>query len=111
MATLIAIRDRGLPNPAAGVPMSPWVDMEASGASKIYEFGDSLNLDVNQTLFSALSREGAAAELRSMAGEGTLDGEAVEQVLAEIPNQHAANLDSLMTLKFQRFENVALMAA
>ena len=33
MATLIAIRDRGLPNPAAGVPMSPWVDMEASGAS------------------------------------------------------------------------------
>ena len=32
--------------------------VEASGASKIYEFGDSLNLDVNQTLFSALSREG-----------------------------------------------------
>jgi acetyl esterase/lipase len=33
MATLIAIRDRGLPNPAAGVPMSPWVDMEATGPS------------------------------------------------------------------------------
>ena len=32
--------------------------VEASGASKIYEFGDSMNLDVNQTLFSALSREG-----------------------------------------------------
>jgi len=32
--------------------------VESSGASKIYEFGDSLNLDVNQTLFSALSREG-----------------------------------------------------
>jgi epsilon-lactone hydrolase len=33
VATLIAIRDRGLPNPAAGVPMSPWIDMEATGAS------------------------------------------------------------------------------
>ena len=32
--------------------------VEANGASKIYEFGDSMNLDVNQTLFSALSREG-----------------------------------------------------
>jgi len=32
--------------------------VEASGASKIYEFGDSMNLDVNTTLFSALSREG-----------------------------------------------------
>ena len=33
VATLIAIRDRGLPNPAAGVPMSPWIDLEATGAS------------------------------------------------------------------------------
>ena len=33
MATLVAIRDRGLPNPAAGVPMSPWIDLEATGAS------------------------------------------------------------------------------
>ena len=37
--------------------------VEASGASKIYEFGDSLNLDVNQTLFSALSREGLTLPL------------------------------------------------
>jgi monoterpene epsilon-lactone hydrolase len=33
MATLIAIRDRGLPNPAAGIPMSPWIDMEVTGSS------------------------------------------------------------------------------
>ena len=33
VATLIAIRDRGLPNPAAGVPISPWIDMEGNGAS------------------------------------------------------------------------------
>lgn len=36
---------------------------------------------------------------------------AVEEVLAEISTRHAADLGSLMTLKFQRFENVALMAA
>ncbi len=32
--------------------------VEASGASKLYEFGDTLNLDVNATLFSAMQREG-----------------------------------------------------
>lgn len=32
--------------------------IEASGASKPYEFGDTLNLDVNETLFSALRRTG-----------------------------------------------------
>lgn len=33
VATLVAIRDAKLPMPAAGVPMSPWVDMEAIGES------------------------------------------------------------------------------
>ena len=32
--------------------------VETSGAPKIYEFGDTLNLDIGQTLFSALRREG-----------------------------------------------------
>ena len=32
--------------------------IEASGASKSYEFGDTLNLDIGATLFSALRREG-----------------------------------------------------
>lgn len=36
---------------------------------------------------------------------------AIEQTLAEIPTQHAAALASLMTLDFQRFENVSLLAA
>ena len=36
---------------------------------------------------------------------------AIEQTLSVIPTQHAADLDSLMTLNFQRFENVSLMAA
>jgi Ca-activated chloride channel homolog len=33
--------------------------IEASGSSKSYEFGDTLNLDVSETLFSAIRREGA----------------------------------------------------
>ena len=33
VATQLAIRDRGLPMPAASVPISPWVDMTASGES------------------------------------------------------------------------------
>ena len=37
--------------------------VESSGASKRYEFGDTLNLDVPQTLFSALRREGVKVPL------------------------------------------------
>jgi Ca-activated chloride channel family protein len=37
--------------------------IEASGSSKPYEFGDTLNLDVSETLFSAIRREGAAVPL------------------------------------------------
>jgi acetyl esterase/lipase len=33
IATLVALRDRGEPLPRAGVCFSPWVDMEATGAS------------------------------------------------------------------------------
>lgn len=33
VATLLNVRDHGLPQPAAAVPISPWVDMEATGAS------------------------------------------------------------------------------
>src|SRR5882724_1076374 len=37
--------------------------IEASGASKVYEFGDTLNLNVSETLFSAIRREGAKVPL------------------------------------------------
>jgi len=36
---------------------------------------------------------------------------AIEHTLANIPTTHAADLTSLMTLNFQRFENVSLMTA
>ena len=37
--------------------------VEASGAAKSYEFGDSMNLDVPATLFSAIQREGLQVPL------------------------------------------------
>jgi Ca-activated chloride channel family protein len=37
--------------------------IEASGASKAYEFGDTLNLDINATLGSAMAREGLGLPL------------------------------------------------
>ena len=37
--------------------------MKASGASRLYEFGDTLNLDITATLSSAIQREGLALPL------------------------------------------------
>ncbi len=36
---------------------------------------------------------------------------AIEATIADLPTTHANDLATLMTLKFQRFENVSLMAA
>ena len=33
IATLVAARDAGLPQPLAGIPLSPWVDLEGTGES------------------------------------------------------------------------------
>jgi Ca-activated chloride channel family protein len=37
--------------------------VEASGASKVYEFGDNINLDISTTLFHAVQREGLSMPL------------------------------------------------
>ena len=37
--------------------------VESSGASKRYEFGDTMNLDISETLFSAFRREGVSLPL------------------------------------------------
>ena len=37
--------------------------IESSGASKPYEFGDTLNLDISQTLSNAIQREGLQVPL------------------------------------------------
>jgi Ca-activated chloride channel family protein len=38
--------------------------VETSGAAKLYEFGDTLNLDISQTLSSAIQREGLKIPLQ-----------------------------------------------
>ena len=42
LATLLKIRDEGLPLPAAAVPISPWVDMEGLGDSMKTNAGNDL---------------------------------------------------------------------
>jgi Ca-activated chloride channel family protein len=37
--------------------------VESSGAAKLYEFGDTMNLDIGQTLFTAMQREGVKLPL------------------------------------------------
>ncbi len=37
--------------------------VESSGAARVYEFGDTMNLDIGQTLFSAMQREGVTLPL------------------------------------------------
>lgn len=37
--------------------------VESSGSSKLYEFGDTLNLEISATLFSAIQREGVKVPL------------------------------------------------
>jgi Ca-activated chloride channel family protein len=43
--------------------------IESSGATKQYEFGDTLNLDISETLFSAVRREGAQVPLNLEYGD------------------------------------------
>jgi len=43
--------------------------VEASGAAKTYEFGDTLNLDITATLSSAIQREGAQVPLNLEYGD------------------------------------------
>jgi len=38
--------------------------VETSGAAKPYEFGDTLNLDISQTLFTAIQREGLSVPIQ-----------------------------------------------
>ncbi|MDG2114022.1 MAG: alpha/beta hydrolase [Actinomycetota bacterium] len=50
VATQLAIRERGLPMPAASVPISPWVDMECKGES--YQTRADVDPIVSQDLIS-----------------------------------------------------------
>jgi monoterpene epsilon-lactone hydrolase len=47
MALLLAIRDAGLAQPSAAVPMSPWVDLEGIGESMTTKAGDDLMVNAS----------------------------------------------------------------
>jgi acetyl esterase/lipase len=53
-ATLLAIRDRGLPKPAAGVCISPWVDLTCSGST--YKTKAAADPIVTRDSITAMSR-------------------------------------------------------
>jgi acetyl esterase/lipase len=53
VATLVALRDAGEPPPAAGVPVSPWVDMEALGESMTTKADIDPMVDRDDTLMLA----------------------------------------------------------
>lgn len=45
LSVLMELRDRGIPFPAGGVPMSPWTDLELLGESMKPETGDPLTTE------------------------------------------------------------------
>jgi epsilon-lactone hydrolase len=60
VATLLALRDRGLPQPAGGVCISPWVDLTCSGAT----YATKAAVD------PIVTREGVAMMAQAYAGAG-----------------------------------------
>ena len=55
VAALVAIRDAGLPQPACGWAISPWVDMEAIGASMTSKAGEDPTVQKDGIAFMASS--------------------------------------------------------
>ncbi len=52
LATLLALRDKGIPLPAAAVALSPWTDLRCTGASYRSNAGKCLSPDGTWTAFS-----------------------------------------------------------
>jgi epsilon-lactone hydrolase len=59
VAVLLALRDRGLPQPAAGVCISPWVDLTCSGAT--YTTKEAVDPIVTRQSTTAMAQAYAAA--------------------------------------------------
>src|SRR5690606_25351741 len=58
LSTMVALRDRGLPSPAGAALLSPWVDLDATGASMDenapYDFVTRRGLEVYARRFVGL---------------------------------------------------------
>lgn len=107
VSTMLALRDEGLPLPEAGVLMSPWCDMTASGAS----YHDRAAADpINQRpMILAMAREylGDAAEASDPAASplfGRLAG--LPPLLIQVGDRETLLSDSLMLAERARVEGV-----
>jgi monoterpene epsilon-lactone hydrolase len=74
VATLLAVRDRGLPRPAAGVCISPWVDLTCSGAT----YATKTDVD------PIVTREGVAAMAQMYVGAGDPKAPLVSPLYADL---------------------------
>ena len=69
---------------------------------------DSPNLNLIERLWKFIKRRALDGRYHPTFAEFQA---AIREVLDGLPTTHAASLKSLMTLNFQRFEHVSLMAA
>ena len=76
VAALIALRERGLPRPAGGVCISPWVDLTCSGAS--YETKAATD--------PIVTLDGVASLAQAYVGRGDLKAPLVSPLYADLRN-------------------------
>jgi monoterpene epsilon-lactone hydrolase len=76
IATLLALRDRGLPKPAGGVCISPWVDLTNSAAS----YGTKASVD------PIVTREGIIMMAQAYVGAGDPKQPLVSPLYADLRN-------------------------
>jgi epsilon-lactone hydrolase len=74
VALLLALRERGIPQPAGGVCISPWVDLTCSGASYATKAGTD----------PIVTRDGVAAMAQAYAGTGDFKGPLVSPLFADL---------------------------
>src|SRR5437016_1658753 len=99
VATLLSLRDRGLPRPAGGVCISPWVDLtnsaasyvtRASGEPIVTREGTVARRDGRPVLIAGAARGVGAAPARRLAAGGArlvladVDAVGVEKLAAEL---------------------------
>jgi len=76
MAALLALRDRGLPRPAGGVCISPWVDLTCSGSSYATKAASD----------PIVTREGVAGMAQAYIGDGDPKRPLVSPLYADLRN-------------------------
>jgi epsilon-lactone hydrolase len=74
VALLLALRERGIPRPAGGVCISPWVDLTCSGASYTTKAGTD----------PIVTRDGVTAMAQAYAGTGDFKGPLVSPLFADL---------------------------